>query len=206
MAAGVFDTSQRSAGGRQGGLNFALQQGNRGVLTLFQVSYFRNHAPDDKGLPGQYSFGGFYDSNRLSSLSTPNATESGTYSIYGLFQQMVYRDGGASSQKGLTVWGETALAPQASVNPMPYFVGGGVSYQGLMPGRDNDVASMGVIAGTFSHYIPRTTAETVIEANYQITFNRWFSVTPDMQYVIRPSGSSAIGNALVLGAQLVIHF
>jgi len=153
-------------------------------------------------MPGQFTLGGFYDSNRFGSLRTPNATESGTYSLYALLQQMVYRDGGASSQKGLTVWGETALAPQSRVNPMPYFVGGGVSYQGLLPGRDNDVASVGVIAGTFSRYIPRTTSETVLEANYQITVSGWLSVTPDLQYVIRPSGGSAPGNALVVGVQL----
>jgi porin len=166
MAAGVFNTNQRSASGGKGGLTFAFQQGNRGVLSVVQFTYLFNHAPGESGVPGQFTLGGFYDSNRLSSLSQPNAIESGTYSIYGMFQQMVYRDGGASSQQGLTVWGETALAPKSSVNIVPSFVGGGLSYQGLMPGRGNDVASAGVIAGTFSHLIPRTTAETVMEANY----------------------------------------
>ena len=155
---------------------------------------------------GSTVFGGFYDSNRFTSLNNPNSTESGTYSIYGMFQQMVYRDGGAGSQKGLTVWGETALAPKSSVNTMPYFVGGGLSYQGPIPGRDNDIASAEVICGSFSRYIPRTTAETVIEVNYQITLNRWLSITPDIQYVIRPSGSSAIKNALVLGTQVAVVF
>jgi porin len=204
LAAGVFNTNQRAAAGRQGGLNFALQQGNRGVLAVVQVTYLANHAPGDSGLPGQFTLGGFYDSNRLSSLSQPNATERGTSSLYGLFQQMVYRAGGASSQQGLTVWGEVAFAPKARVNPMPSFVGGGVSYQGLVPGRGSDIASVGIIAGIFSHFIPRTTAETVLEANYQITVTRWLFFTPDLQYIIRPSGSSAISNAVVLGVQLAM--
>jgi porin len=206
MAAGVFNTNQSSAGGAKGGLDFALQQGNRGALSVVQLNYLVNHAARDTGLPGQYSFGGYYDSNRFSSLRIPNSTESGTYSVYGMFQQMVYRDGEAGSQKGVTIWGETALAPKSSVNTMPYFVGGGLSYQGLIPGRDNDIASAGVIYGAFSRYIPRTTAETVIEINYQITFSRWLSITPDIQYVIRPSGSSAIKNALGLGTQVAVVF
>jgi len=206
MAVGVFNTNQSSAGGGKGGLDFALQQGNRGALSVVQLNYLFNHAPEDVGLPGQYSFGGYYDSNRFSSLRIPNSTESGTYSIYGMFQQMVYRDGGTNSQKGLTVWGKTALAPKSSVNTIPYFVGGGLSYQGLIPGRDNDIASAGVIYGTFSRYIRRATAETVIEMNYQITLNRWLSITPDIQYVFRPSGSSAIKNALVLGTQVAVVF
>ena len=40
VAAGVFNTNQSSALGGKGGLNFALQQGNRGVLSVVQVSYF----------------------------------------------------------------------------------------------------------------------------------------------------------------------
>jgi len=206
VGAGVFNTNQSSALGAKGGLNFAFQQGNRGVLSVVQLNYLFNQASGDTGLPGQYSLGGFYDSNIFTSLSNPSAVRSGNYSIYGLFQQMVYRDGEAGSQKGLTVWGATVLAPKSSVNGMPYFGGAGLSYQGPIPGRGNDIASAGVIYGGFSRYIPRTTAETVIEANYQITLNRWLTMTPDMQYVIRPSGSRAIKNALVLGTQIAIVF
>jgi porin len=206
FAAGVFNTNQNSAAGGKGGLDFSIHQGNRGVLSVVQVNYLFNHAPQDAGLPGQYILGGFYDGNKYTSLSNANATESGTYSIYGMFQQLVYRDGDAGSLKGLTVWGETAIAPKSSVNRMPYFMGAGLSYQGLIPGRGNDIASAGVIYGTFSRYIPRTTAETVIEANYQITVKRWLSITPDMQYIIRPGGSSAISNALVMGTQVAMSF
>ena len=147
LAVGVFNTNQSSAGGGKGGLDFAFQQGNRGALSVAQINYLVNHAVGDSGLPGQYSFGGYYDSNRFSSLKNPNATESGNYSIYGLFQQMVYRDGEPGSLKGLTVWGATVLAPKSRVNIMPYFVGGGLSYQGLVSGRDNDIAFSGCHLG-----------------------------------------------------------
>jgi porin len=206
IAAGLFNTNQSSARGGKGGLNFALQDGNRGVLSVIQLNYFFNHAPGDTGLPGQYTLGGFYDSNRFTNLSNPISTKSGTYSIYAMFQQMIYRDGKAGSQKGLTIWAETALAPKSTVSPMPYLVGGGLSYQGLIPRRDDDIASAAVIYGAFSRYVPRTTGETVIEVNYQITLKGWLSITPDLQYVIRPSGSSAIKNALVLGTQMAIVF
>ena len=119
---------------------------------------------------------------------------------------MLYRDGAADSRKGLTVWGEISIAPKSRVSIMPYFLGVGASYRRLIPGRNDDIASAAFIHGTFSRFVPDTTAETVIEANYQITVRRWLSITPDLQYVIRPSGSSHIGNALVLGTQLTISF
>jgi hypothetical protein len=45
----------------------------------------------------------------------------------------------------LTVWAETAIAAKSNVNTMPYFVGGGLSYQGVIPGRDKDIASAGIM-------------------------------------------------------------
>jgi porin len=85
-------------------------------------------------------------------------------------------------------------------------VGAGLSYQALIPGRGDDIASLGVIYGSISRYIPNASAETVFEANYQVTLFRWLSITPDLQYIIRPSGNGAIGNAVVLGTQLAINF
>jgi len=206
FAVGVFNTNPRSADGRNGGADFALQQGNRGALSVAQITYLFNQAPSDGGLPGQFTLGGFYDSNKFTSLSNPSATARGTYSVYGQFQQMISRDGGAASQKGLTVWGESAIAPKSTVNALPYFVGAGLSYQGPIAGRDHDIASAGVIYGTFSRYIARVSAETVIEANYQINLYSWLSITPDLQYIIRPGGSGAVKNALALGTQLAIVF
>jgi porin len=107
---------------------------------------------------------------------------------------------------GVTVWAGAAIAPKASVNKIPYLADAGLSYQGLIHRRDSDIISAVVISGVFSRYIPHTTAETVIEMNYQLTLKRWFSITPDLQYVMRPNGSSAVGNAFVLGAQTNIVF
>ena len=46
VAAGVFNTNLSSALGGKGGLNFALQQGNRGALSVVQVNYLFNDAPE----------------------------------------------------------------------------------------------------------------------------------------------------------------
>jgi porin len=127
LAAGVFNTNPRSAAGARGGLEFSLQQGNRGALSVAQLNYLFNHAPQDTGLPGQYTLGGFYDSNEFNNLRNSDSRKSGTYGIYAMFQQMVFRDGDAKSQRGLTVWAETSIEPKASVNAMPYFAGAGLT-------------------------------------------------------------------------------
>jgi len=157
-------------------------------------------------MPGQYTIGGSYDSNAFNSLSDPHATVGGNWALYAMFQQMVYRDGGPGSRRGLTVWGEVAVSPKQSASTIPYFLGGGISYAGLIPGRANDIASVGVISGLFSRYISGASAETLIEANYQVMVTPWLSGTPSIPYVIKPSGNSRIGNALVLGVQFAVTF
>jgi porin len=206
VAAGVYNTNLRAAAGNDNGINFAFQQGNTGVLTVTQVSYLYNQAQGDVGMPGEYTFGGSYDNNTFRSLSSSVGAELGSYSLYALFQQMVFRDGEPGSLKGLTVWGEAALSPKPSVSTMPYFLGGGLSYQGIIPSRENDIASLGLIYGSFSGYIPQTSGETAIEANYRIAFTPWLSIMPDVQYIVKPGGSSNIQNAVVLGAQLEVTF
>ena len=174
--------------------------------SVAQVDYLLHQARGDAGVPGQYSLGGFYDSDTFSSLSEPDRTVTGNYGVYAMFQQMVYRDGGADSQRGLTVWGEVVISPKPSASTIPYFLAGGVSYQGLIPSRGQDVASLGVVHGIFSRYLSDRSAETVIEANYQVRLTPWLSASPDVQYIIRPSGSRAISNAVVVGAQFMVTF
>jgi len=205
VSAGVYNTNAKAAAGSDHGVNFALQQGNSGVLTVAQVDYLVNQAEGVPGMPGQYTIGGFYDSNVFNSLSD-SRTVRGDWAFYVMFQQMVYRDGGPASQRGLTVWGEIGLSPKPSASPMPYFLGGGVSYEGLIPGRPRDIASLGVISGAFSRYLRGASAETVIEANYQVMVTPWLSGTPGVQYVIKPSGNSGIKSAVVLGLQLAVTF
>ena len=74
IAAGVFNTNPNSAAGARGRLDFSFQQGNRGVLSVAQINYLVNHAPEDTGLPAQFTFGGFYDSNKLPVSASPTPT------------------------------------------------------------------------------------------------------------------------------------
>ena len=204
--AGVFNASLRSAAGADGGTDFSLGGDHTGVLSVVQATYLLNRAVTSPGLPGLYAVGGMYDSSRFSHVSGSGRTTHGNDAVYAMFQQMIYRDGGPGSEQGLTLWGEVAVAPRSSVSPLPLFIGGGLSYQGLIPGRGPDVASLGVIYGALSQDLPRTTAETVIEMNYQLILPGGVSITPDLQYIVRPGGVRGAGNALVLGAQVTLSF
>jgi porin len=127
---------------------------------------------------------------------------------------MVFQESPGSGQ-GLTLWGDVVLQPDESVNIIPFQVSGGAVYKGLIPLRDEDVLIFGVVYGKFSRDYAGTVAEQglgvpnyeiTMEAGYRIQLTKFTYVMPDVQYIINPSGTGNIGNALVLGARIGVTF
>jgi len=52
----------------------------------------------------------------------------------------------------------------------------------------------------------RTTAEQVLEASYAIYLTNYYTIQPDIQYVIRPNGVGDVTNSLVIGIQFIANF
>ena len=45
-----------------------------------------------------------------------------------------------------------------------------------------------------------------LEWTHEFSITPWLSVQPDIQYIIKPSGTSTIPDALVLGGEIAINF
>jgi porin len=89
----------------------------------------------------------------------------------------------------------------------------GTIWQGLIPGRDQDQwLTCFLIANYSTEYANAApsagtpTYEAVLETSYVIQLNKYLSVQPDLQYIVRPGGSGDIPNALVIGLQAVLSF
>jgi porin len=79
-------------------------------------------------------------------------------------------------------------------------------YPGLIPGRGNDTGAFGLAYGKFSKYLRDQDYEMVLEWTYAVAIAPWLTLQPDMQYIIKPSGTSNTANALVGGLQIAINF
>ena len=118
-------------------------------------------------------------------------------------QQMVFRPDGPGTSRGATIWAAWALNSKPVISPVPVFWGAGLSYEGLVPARKNDVFSMGLIRGEASKYAPPTYAEDLLEFNYQWSHSRYLAIIPHYQYLWnRESHDSR--RATVLGIQLAL--
>jgi porin len=202
VAAGAFNTNPNSA---TNGNVFAFQQGNKGVLVTAQLSYLYNQGPNDKGKQGQFTAGFFADNDSFATLPNGNSKSDGNSGVFVLGQQTVYQPGGASTSQGLTVWGAWAYGSKQLVSSMPVFAGAGLSYEGLIKGRNRDTLNAGWIYGKTSRYIPNASAAKLFEANYQWLASGYLTVTPDFQYIWNPNGTNKMG-AAVLGLQVNLTF
>jgi carbohydrate-selective porin OprB len=83
------------------------------------------------------------------------------------------------------------------------FWGAGLSYEGLVPARKNDVLSLGLIRAEASKFAPPTYAEDLLELNYQWAHSRYLSIIPHGQYLWNRASHDS-RRATVLGIQLAL--
>ena len=156
-------------------------------------------------------------------------THRGDYGVYGVVDQMLWRKAGTDDQ-GLGGFARALWNPEDR-NMVAYQLDAGLNYKGLIPNRDEDVLGVGfsyvrisdqardldrdanAINGTSA---PVRDYESAIEITYQAPITPWLSVQPDLQYIMHPggnvadpkdaSGTSAVGDALVVGLRLTANF
>ena len=66
--------------------------------------------------------------------------------------------------------------------------------------------ALGFAVQFFSDALIDQTVETVLEAAYSFNVTTWLTITPDIQYIIRPSGMQSIDNALLAGVLVYLTF
>ena len=191
------------------GVKFSAPDGS-GMLTLGEAGYLVGNLAGKKGRPGVYKVGGYHDGERLQDLSTGDDAR-GTWGVYALGQQMLFSEDQKYSQ-GLSAFGALSYAPPDR-NNVSFMAAGGLSYQGLFPGRPADRLSFIGAYGYFGDDLDQATSdnqnqtfEGLLELNYQYQLAPWAFVKPDVQYIINPDGRDDIDNALVLGFAVGMTF
>ena len=186
------------------GCNFSFPSGS-GPLTIGEFGYIVGKSSGAPGLPGNYRVGGYYDDERLTELKTdPNAR--GTWGLYIMGEQMLFSENSAYTE-GLSVWGALSYAPEDR-NQITFMAAGGLSYQGVIPSRPDDMLNFNFAYGRYSEDLRQFErdngetlqhSETFLELNYRIQVAPWLYFVPDVQFVINPDGKHDIDDALVVG-------
>ncbi|MDP3242533.1 MAG: carbohydrate porin [Reyranella sp.] len=175
------------------------------------------------GLKGHYRLGGYYDTSDVPYLGSPpggkQALARGRWGFYVQADQMIYRTA-PGSDRGLTAF--AVIAYGAPGTAMLEYIGQlGLLQRGTFADRDDDTIGLAVSYSKVSSTLAAAqnaanavapgsvgvqSAETTIELNYRAQLTPWFSLMPNVQYVIRPNGVTTIPNAFVLGLQVKLTF
>ncbi len=175
------------------------------------------------GLPGHYRIGGYYDTSEAPYLGSPlggaQAMARGRWGFYAQAEQMIHRTAPGTDQ-GLTAFAVVAYgAPDTAL--LQYIWQAGLLQRGTFAGRDRDTIGLALDQGRISNQLVAAqnfanalspgsvsvqSAETTIELNYRAQLTSWFSLMPNIQFVIQPNGVTTIPDALVLGLQLKLTF
>ncbi len=200
------------------GTRFALDSAS-GMLIMSEAGYLVNQSPNDRGLQGTYKLGSFVHTANYTSWGSQADVANGVggfqsaganYGIYGVMDQQIYQHG----EEGISLFVRSGGAP-SNTNFVDYYVDGGFNFTGFIPGRYYDVAGIAVARSHVSEDYsnsqisqgnPPSSAETVIEATYKVQVAPWWSIQPDFQYIINPSGVQGSYNATVIGLRTTVAF
>ena len=134
-------------------------------------------------------------------------TESGTSGYYVILDQVLWRENPADAEDAQGV-GAFAMydGTDGEVAEVEHHLSAGMAWTGAIPTRDADVVGTGV---TYAHFSDDAgfagDGETTIEAFYRVQVTPWFSIKPDLQYILDPSGGD-VDDALVAQLRAELFF
>lgn len=192
-----------------------------GALWMGEMQYAVNQGKQALGLPGIYKLGAWYANadygHQHFGIDGTGATVSlgvdptadpirhrGNWGIYAVADQTVWRAGDTS----LNLFVRGGLSP-ADRNLIAYYVDGGAGITGLLPRRAQDVLTIGVAYAKVSNEAIATDLdalatrgppsfirgkEIVIELSYTAQIAPWWTLQPDIQYIVYPGGNVADPN------------
>jgi len=190
-----------------------------GALFVLEASYLLNQSPNDRGLIGTYRLGAFiqrggystWGSQAQIALGNTATLDFGTnYAVYAVADQELFKNG----EYTVEAFARGGFAP-ASLSFVENYFDAGFNFTGFVHNRPLDVAGIAIArSGVSNQYSdsqvlqgsPGSTSETVIEATYKVQLAPWWSIQPDLQYIIKPSGVVGSQNAFVAGIRTSIAF
>jgi porin len=216
---GPFGDDSQRRGREASGTRFNL---GTGALFIAEIQYAvgqpagtaAGSAARDRGLPGTYKLGAWYDTAAFqdqrfdtagASLASPTSsgvarTHRGNFSIYGVVDQELWHD--RQGPRSLGVFARVMVAP-ADRNLIDFSVNAGINLKSPLPGRNDDAFGLGYgyahisrrasdldrDTGLFSGTAyPIRRAEHFVELTYQYQVTSSWQLQPDFQYVIDPGG------------------
>lgn len=226
-----FDDASGNPRVNRSGMHVHLNS-DQGMFAIGEAGYRWNSAANTAGLPGSVKAGAwlhtgdfpsnFHDENggQLARTGLAPRTHAQTFGAYLAGEQMIWREQ-PEEEQGVWIFGRVGGAPRDRAF-FEFAADFGLSFVGLLPGRDEDILGLGFVHARISRdlraferldselsgapYAAFSDHESVLEAFYSFRPTDWWSIQPDIQWIVNPGGSAALSDALVVGIRTSIVF
>ena len=215
------------------GTNFSFDF-DFGANIMGEIGYKHDWVQNTTGNPGKIAVGGWWFTGPFPKFNGGPANGAGGFFYF--IHQNLYNEasGEAPSRERLTrrdLWGNSdnvldsvqglfffstgQFASNLEVSQADWFVSNGFYYRGLIPGRDQDVLSIGCAYLSFGDNWAQSQIrrgqlpqdyEMELELSYRFVVTDYFYVQPNIQGVINPQANGSLPDALVLGLQMQVDF
>jgi len=158
-----------------------------------------------KTYPGSYAFGATVNPGPFANIVTGQRSQT-NYLVYFMADQRIYRPQ-AGSERGLDATFAFDWTPDDITKNFSQ-VTAGVRYHGLIPHRERDTVSAGVVYSRISGVLNRALfeaglmpygTEKAVEVNYALQVTRWFTFQPVFQYYFDTGANPYSRNNTVAG-------
>lgn len=188
-----------------------------GLLLTSEVNY-TNESSEVDGNYFKYALGGWYYTGDFETISGTDFAgnpliHSGNYGFYGSAEKFIYTEQNNDTE-GLAAFLRLGWANN-NVNQVNSYIGAGINYFGLLPGRENDVFGFAIAAAHNNQKyidlmaednIKMEDFEYILELTYNLYIADWIQVQPDIQYIINPAASIINDYSFIYGTRLQIGF
>lgn len=153
---------------------------------------------------GRLSFGGWYHTGRFETFS--GGSDAGAFGLFATAEQRLTKRS-ADSDGGLFAFAQYGSADE-NVSEIAQHIAAGLVTEGTFANRENDSAGIYVTYVDLSDDSAAGFAknECTFDAYYNIQLNEHLAVQPELQYILNPSGSATVNDALVGGVRVSASF
>ncbi|MGD9646128.1 MAG: carbohydrate porin, partial [Pirellulales bacterium] len=159
---------------------------------------------DGRQFPGKFGVGYWAQTGVLQAVGGPVNGAQGLY-VFGS-QRVFYEQPGVTNE-GLSIYGQFAATNSDFVDTHRYF-GCGVTYFGLLPGRNNDSAGWGLAYGQMNNDPAANLGadEIILSWYYQWMVGPNCFVQPNLSYIPNPAARPDIPSALPVTLRAILLF
>jgi porin len=184
--------------------------GGEGTLSIVELGYTPQYEGDSKQsaeIFNKTAIGFWRYSAQFDAIDGAPARHH-NQGVYAMAERTLYLEPSQLTQ-GLAGFVRFGVASE-SVNQADWTSSLGLRYHGLITGRDDDIAGLGLTVNHAGDRYRRANDskryETDVEATYRIQATPYFAVQPTVQLIINPGMDLTIKNAWIVGSRFEVEF